>query len=286
MKSAVLALAGLVGVALLSSRCVSTSAISPRAAPTRHVVHVQGRWLGLRVSRPLVDTPGLPFVLFVTGDGGWRGKDLDAFRHLTEWGYPVAGISAPEYLDHFENNASSIHPSQLAGDLATILDEARDALAQPPGTPALLVGVSRGADLVVVAAARPRLRASIAGVMAIALTKEEEYVRHRRRSALLPSIQQEAPATEEELAMAEPYVSLTEIPGPVCLVQSTNDQYVRAAEARVLFGPESPTRRFRAISSRDHSFSDARAELYDVMRESLDWLAGAAEVARNTGERR
>jgi hypothetical protein len=117
--------------------------------------------------------------------------------------------------------------------------------------------------------------------MAIALTKEEEYVRRRRRDALVPGLRQEPPATEEELAMAEPYVSLSEIQEPVCLVQSTNDNYVSAAEARVLFGSDSPTRRFRAIQARDHSFSNARSQLYDVMRESLAWLVDASAATHD-----
>jgi hypothetical protein len=46
-------------------------------------------------------------VLFVTGDGGWRGKDLDAFRHLAAWGRPIAGFSAPDYLGHLSGSATS-----------------------------------------------------------------------------------------------------------------------------------------------------------------------------------
>jgi hypothetical protein len=48
--------------------------------------------------------------------------------------------------------------------------------------------------------------------------------------------------------------------------------YVSAVEARTLFGPDTDLRRLYAIQSRNHSFSDARAELYAAMRASLVWL--------------
>ena len=39
--------------------------------------------------------PQKPLVLYITGDGGWRGKDLATFNHLIGWGYPVVGVVDP-----------------------------------------------------------------------------------------------------------------------------------------------------------------------------------------------
>src|SRR3954469_18037094 len=244
-------------------------------------VRVQHRWLLLHLSRPAVNTSRHPLVVFVTGDGGWRGKDLDLFNHLVEWGYPVVAFSAPDYLNHLASGAESVLPSVLANDFVGVIDIARRDFGLPPAVPVVLTGVSRGADLVVVAAAQGALRAPVAGVLAVALTKEEEFVRHHRHSGR----QDGAAGADADWVMAEPYALLPDVHAPVCVIQSAHDQYVPAAEARSLFGPDTPTRRLYAIASRNHSFSDARDDLYEAMRTSLAWLAapaGSAPAARGS----
>ena len=91
-------------------------------------------------------------VLYLTGDAGWRGKDKDVYTRLQQWGYAVAGVSAPDYLKSLPGEAGTTTPSRLAADFAHIIEVARDALALPGDLPVVLVGVSRGADLAVVAA--------------------------------------------------------------------------------------------------------------------------------------
>lgn len=237
---------------------------------SRAVTRVQGQWLSLRLSQPSHSAPRKPLVLFITGDGGWRGKDLDAFNHLLGWGYPVVGVSAPEYLRHADRG--QIPPQALADDLATIIANGDEHLHLPSTIPVLLVGVSRGADLVVVAAARRSLQATVRGVLAVALTKEEEYVRRSRRPTPAPADATASDTDSEDVPVARPYVALRRVAAPVCVIQSTNDQYVRAADARQLFGPDTDARQFHAIESRNHSFSDARAQLYDSMRTALQWI--------------
>lgn len=252
---------------------------------SRAVVQVQGRWLALRLSRPVpaASTPeatARPLVFFITGDGGWRGKDLDAFEHLRGLGYDVAGVSAPDYLGQLADGVDHIPPQVLADDLATMIDVARRALTMP-AAPVLLCGVSRGADLAVVAAARPSLASAIRGVVAVALTAEEEFV-HVPRRARHHQARPAAAATHgddtddggfDDPPLARPYAALRRIPVPVALIQSTNDEYVPAAQARQLFGPDTPARQMHAINARNHSFSDARSALYDAVRESLRWVA-------------
>jgi hypothetical protein len=58
--------------------------------------------------------PGTPLLLYATGDGGWRGKDRDLYRHMIRWGYPVAGFSAPDYLAHLGYVAGTTTPARSA----------------------------------------------------------------------------------------------------------------------------------------------------------------------------
>ena len=95
----------------------------------------------------------------------------------------------------------------------------------------MLVGVSRGAGLSVVAAGR--LCDAIAGVVAVALTQEEEYVRWYRHLPL--------PHEAHQAVMVDLYEYLAELGTlPVAVVQSTHDHYLPAAKAR------------RAVWSRHH----------------------------------
>lgn len=263
---------GALALAAWTGGCAHVPAIHAQPVTSRTAVHVQNRWLSLRLSRPPSVTAAQPVVLFVTGDGGWHGKDLDAFEHLITWGYPVVGVSAPDYLDHLGDGALQLAPQRLARDLAEVVDRGRAQLGLR-ATPVVLLGISRGADLVVVAAAQRSLRASVMGVLAVGLTTEEEYVRRsrgRRRPASNPA---QATGDAEAAGLAHPYAALHRVTAPVCVIQSTNDEYVTAADARRLFGPDSRSRRLQAIEARNHSFSDARDALYETMKQSLLWVA-------------
>jgi fermentation-respiration switch protein FrsA (DUF1100 family) len=59
---------------------------------------------------------------------------------------------------------------------------------------------------------------------------------------------------------------------PVVVIQSSLDDYLPAAEARSLFGLESPVRRFAEIPAADHNFKNALPQLYDEMERSFDWI--------------
>ena len=58
----------------------------------------------------------------------------------------------------------------------------------------------------------------------------------------------------------------------VALIQSTRDEILSASDAQRRFGPEGPTRRFRAVNAKDHSFGGSLAELTQEMRAAVDWI--------------
>ena len=211
--------------------------------------------------------PLRPLLVYGTGDGGWHRKDLAAYRHLIALGYPTVGFDAHDYVTHL-GGGDSTTPTRLAGDYERIIRAAKDTLGLPAEYPVVLVGVSRGAGLSVVAAGQRTLRPFIAGVLAVALTREEEYVKQR-----LPRLRARArrPAVRE---MVEVYDYLPRLAAmPIAVIQSTRDQYLPAADARALFGPDAPWRWLQPVQARNHSFGGARAQLYDAMARALTWLA-------------
>ncbi len=232
--------------------------------------------LEVHFARPALLKPGAPLLLYATGDGGWRGKDRDVFLQMIQWGYPVAGFSAPSYLKHLGFVSGTTTPGRLARDYRRLIDFAAEALSLPAGTRTILVGVSRGAGLAVVAAGRPEVRRGLEGVLAVALTKEEEYVRHYRvHRGRTPS-----DMPKRELVIFDTYGSLDRLRNlPLVVIQSTNDSYLPADAARLLFGPDTDLRRLYPIQSRNHSFGGARPQLYDRMAASLAWICLEAPVA-------
>ncbi len=227
-------------------------------------VVLNGHAIDLHFANPQA-TSSMPLLVYATGDGGWHRKDLDAYHHLVMLGYPIVGFDAHEYVTHLGPRTETT-PARLASDYAHIIRTAKAVLHLAPDRPVVLVGVSRGAGLSVVAAGQRLLRPSIAGVLAIALTREEEYVVWLRRLRLGGP----RPRTPE---MVETYQYLPLLGTmPVAVIQSTHDNYLPAAEARTLFGPDTEHRRFEPIESRNHSFSDARGTLYAEMESSLEWI--------------
>jgi hypothetical protein len=206
-----------------------------------------------------------PLLVYATGDGGWHRKDLDTYHRLVSLDYPIVGFDAHDYVTHLGRRTETT-PARLAADYLHIIRTARSALSLEPDRPVVLVGVSRGAGLSIVAAGQRLLRPSIAGVLAVALTREEEYVVWFKRLRLGGPR-----ATHREMVETYEYLPLLGTL-PVAVIQSTHDHYLPAAEARTLFGPDNDHRRFDPIESRNHSFSDVRATLYARIEASLDWI--------------
>lgn len=233
------------------------------AVPDR-VVDLNAHKLRLHFANPS-PLDDLPLIVYATGDGGWHRKDLATYKEIAALGYPVVGFDAHDYVTHLGPSEWTT-PSALAADYAEIIAAAKEALHLRSDCRVLLAGVSRGAGLAVVAAGDPVLRSSLVGVVAVALTREEEYVkrvrRFRRRDGNGPE-------------MVEMYNYLPRLgPLPVTVVQSTRDSYVPAAEARDLFGPDTPYRWLQPVESRNHSFGGGRPQLYAAIARGVGWIMG------------
>ena len=58
----------------------------------------------------------------------------------------------------------------------------------------------------------------------------------------------------------------------LAVIQSTNDDYVPAAQSRQLLGPDTPTLRLYTVEARDHGFSNARDQLMQDIDDALRWV--------------
>jgi pimeloyl-ACP methyl ester carboxylesterase len=232
-------------------------------------VTLYNRPLELRLSAPQRPVHPDVLVLYSTGDGGWRPLDESFLEWISSWGYPVAGFSAKKYLKSLGYYSKTTTPQRLVRDFELILDAACQQLGLRPDTPAILVGMSRGAGLSVVAAGQAELHPRLTGVIAVALTKEEEHVVHYRQKTDGP----QPGAPERELVEIKTYEYLPRLaPVPVTVIQSTRDGYIPASSARQLFGADTELRRLVPVESANHSFSGGTDILFRETEAALEWV--------------
>ena len=183
-------------------------------------VQIDSRPLKVHLVRPRVAVSKV-LILYATGDGGWLGMDKQLAEWMGSWGYTVAGFSSRSYLKNLGYLPGTATPRRLQLDFERIIQTAENALDLPADSRVILVGLSRGASFSVIAAGEPELQSRLNGVLAIALTEKEEYVKHYRRRRV-PGNRQ---PPRRELIEIKPYAYLRArlFALPVVIVQSTND---------------------------------------------------------------
>jgi type IV secretory pathway VirJ component len=111
------------------------------------------------------------FVVFLSGDGGWRPLDVNVSKRLAAAGLPVVGFLSSDYL------RTRRTPEQAAADLARVVREYSAKWNRPR---VLLVGFSRGADILPFMAARlpQEVRARVALIALLGAEPEIDFKYH------------------------------------------------------------------------------------------------------------
>lgn len=258
-------------LALFSSGCMCRLSVPASVCVQRTTEGpLPGRKPELCLVSPVTPRSPSALIVYATGDGGWIGASKTLFRHLAERGHLMVGFSSRDYVKNIKREKEFIAPDLLATDLTSIIDTAEHDMSLPAATPIILVGFSRGASFMVVAAAQQGLQPRPAGAVALALTRETDYVRNRRiskKQAALPG------ASTMESGQVLAYVRLQRAYDiPISVIQSTNDHYLPATEAGALFGPDTGMRRFRAVEARSHGFGGARDAMLLELDSALGWI--------------
>jgi dienelactone hydrolase len=258
-------LAGCTGAHLASKPGVYLVTVEP--------VHTTRRDIHVTYVRPVKAMHPGYLIVFATGDDGWFGTSGALFEHLADKGYTIAGVSSPEVLRPVASS-ERVSTAQVTKGLKELFAEVKHDLGLPESTPIVIVGFSRGASVVAFAAVHPELRGDIGGAVAIALTREADYLRapegeHR------PEIQ------VDDQARIQLYPALKLLGSTrFAVIQSSNDDYVPAAESRQLLGPDTPTLRLYQIEASDHGFSNARDKLMEDLDDALRWVEEVARASR------
>jgi len=224
------------------------------------------RRIPLIYARPVeVKHPGY-VVVFATGDGGWRSVSLDVFDHLAALGYLCAGVNSPDAVKPVKRAGEKVSTARAAERVKAAFSQAKHKLGVADSTPIIVVGFSRGATLVAFSALHPNLRDQLGGAIALALTREADYLR-------APPAERAPDIQVDDKGRIQIYPAMKFLGSvPVAVIQSTKDPYVPSAESRQLLGPDTPTLRLYEVESSGHRFGGARDQMIADVDDALKWI--------------
>lgn len=232
---------------------------SPAAAETKTTLSLRGQEQTLRLYGPRTGPP----VVVSSGDGGWTHLGPDIALFLETRGFFVVGFDCKRYLASFTSGSKTLAPTDVPADYRSLVAFARGGRAEP----VLLVGVSEGAGLSVLAASDPGLQASLRGVLALGLPDVNElgwrffdstiYVTHK--------------TPNEPTFKAADYVPRLGAV-PLAAIHSTHDEFVPVDEAKRLMALPGGPKKLVILEAADHRFSDKQPELQKAVLDALDWM--------------
>ena len=221
--------------------------------------------ISLHLVKPAHPKPSQVMLLYATGDAGWIGASKVIFQHLADNGYPIVAYSSQRLVSNMKSSKEPVTFEHAAADVDAVLVESKKALGLPESTRVIVVGFSRGANLVVFVGGEPSLQRHIAGGIALALTAESDYI--KPPDPRPPSIQL------DDKGRILTYPALARFGAiPIAVIQSAGDSYVPAEQSRKLFGPNTDTRRLYEVDASNHGFSGGRDEMLKDLDEALEWI--------------
>jgi len=205
-------------------------------------------------------------VIFATGDGGWRSVSLAVFDHLAALGYLCAGVNSPDAVKPIKREGEKLSTAQAAERVKAAFSQAKHHLGVADSTPVIVVGFSRGATLVAFSALHPNIRDQLGGAIALALTREADYLR-------APPAERAPDIQVDDKGRIQIYPAMKFLGSvPVAIIQSTKDPYVPSAESRQLLGPDTPTLRLYEVESSGHRFGGAQDKMLADVDDALKWI--------------
>jgi dienelactone hydrolase len=228
-------------------------------AQTRERVIIRGQAQSLRVYGA---GGGVPIIVS-SGDGGWIHLAPHVAEVLAAKGFFVVGFDVKAYLEAFTSGKTTLRPEDTPVDYKAITDFAARSARDKP----ILVGVSEGAGLSVLAASDPRLKPAIAGVIGLGLPELNElgwrwkddsiYLTHR---------------TPHEPTFSVSTIIDRVAPVPVGAIHSTHDEFVPVAEVQRVLDRAKEPKQLWIINAADHRFSDKLAEFDQCLLEAITWI--------------
>lgn len=218
---------------------------------------------GQRQTLHLYGARGGPVAVVASGDGGWTHLAPDVAELLSGKGWFVVGLDSKAYLSSFTRDGATLSPADVPRDFAALLDHA----APGAGATTLLVGVSEGAGLAVLAASDDAVKARATGVLALGLPDMNELGWRFRDSIIYLT----------KGRPREPLFSAAEVigkvaPVPVAAIHSTRDEFVPVDEVKRVMDRAKDPKRLWLVEAENHRFEGGQGELGRTLAEAIDWI--------------
>jgi fermentation-respiration switch protein FrsA (DUF1100 family) len=202
-------------------------------------------------------------VIVSSGDGGWMHLGPHVAQMLAARGWFVVGFDARAYLASFTSARTALRVEDEPADYRVLADFASKGTSKKP----ILIGVSEGAGLSVLAATDAQTKAAIAGVVALGLPNLNELGWRWKDSLIYLTHSVPNEPTFSTAAIIDKVAPL-----PLATIHSTHDEFVSVADVqRVLQGARDP-KKLWIVSASDHRFSDNLAEFDRRLVEAIEWV--------------
>jgi fermentation-respiration switch protein FrsA (DUF1100 family) len=240
------------------------------AGQTGETLTIRGRPQLLRLYGSRGGTP----AIVSSGDGGWIHLGPHVAEQLAARGFFVVGFDVRAYLSGFTTGGGTLGTGDEPGDYKALVDFAARGTTYKP----ILIGVSEGAGLSVLAATDPHTRAAIAGVIGLGLPDLNE-LGWRWRDALTYITH----GTPNEPTFSTAAFVARIAPLPLAVIHSTHDEFVPLSEAQQIVDRAQPPKRLWTVTATNHRFSGNVEEFNRALFEAIDWInrgSNASSAAR------
>jgi dienelactone hydrolase len=247
----------LLGLLLLCARL--TQGLTARTAQTRDTVSIRAHQQTVSIYGRRGGQP----IIVSSGDGGWIHLGPRVAEFLASQGFFVVGFDAKAYLESFTSGHVTLKPEEEPGDYKVLADWAARGASRKP----ILIGVSEGAGLSVLAATDPGTKTAIAGVIALGLPNTNE-LGWRWKDAMIYLTH----GVPNEPTFSTAGVVDRVSPLPLAAIHSTRDEFVPLPEIQRVIAAAREPKRLWIIEAADHRFSDNMAELERRLLEAIAWV--------------
>ena len=235
----------------------------PSSAQSRQTVAIRGHQQSLYIYGSPQGEP----VIVSSGDGGWIHLGPHVAEFLASRGFFVIGFDVKSYLSSFTSERSTLRPEEEPADYRVLADVAKKATGQKP----ILIGVSEGAGLSVLAATDTATKADISGVIGLGLPDMNELAWRWKDSLIYLTHR----APNEPSFSAAALVNRV-APLPLAAIHSTRDEFVPVTEVERVLKAANEPKRLWIVNASNHRFSDNLDEFDRQLLEAIAWAKAHA----------
>lgn len=222
-------------------------------------IDLRGRGQTLYLYGPRTGEP----VIVSSGDGGWIHLGPHVASFLASRGFFVIGFDVKAYLESFTSGKTTLDPAMEPNDYATLADFARRTSGKKP----VLVGVSEGAGLSLLAATDPRVKALVTGIVGVGMPDINELGWRWRDAAIYFTHK-----VPKEPTFSAATIAADVAPLPLAAIHSTTDEFVPVSVIQRIIDSAREPKRLWIVSASDHRFSNNLREFDARVLEALDWV--------------